>query len=96
MGLKNIKVPTKAHVMYNIERQIPRDLAGRFRECNARFGSRQLVTYHLRRQRSVAKALANDMQLIAAPDDLSRELPTPLAHSAAPRVQVVDHQAHSH
>jgi hypothetical protein len=86
MRLKNIKVPPEAGIMNNIERQIPRDLAGRFRECYARFDSRQLVTNHLRRQRSVAKPLANDMQLVAASDDLGRELPTPLAHSAPPRV----------
>ena len=68
MWLKNIKVPPEAGVMNNIERQIPRDLAGRFRECAVRFGPRYRVTRHVRRQRSVAKALADHMQLIAAPN----------------------------
>jgi hypothetical protein len=56
----------------------------------SRFRPRNRMAGNLWLQRFVAEPLANDMKLVPALDECRNELPTPLAPSAALRIQIVE------
>src|SRR5690349_9523003 len=67
--LKNIEVPTQTRVVNHIQRKILRNLTRCFRKHESRFCSRHGVTGHAWRQRTIAEALTDHMQLVAALND---------------------------
>src|SRR3954468_22493092 len=96
MRLEDIESFAQPGVVNNIGIQAIHNRGGSCCEFDSRPRPSNGVARNVRRQRRLTKALANDMQFIALFSDGCNELPGPVTHSTAARIQVVDYEGDSH
>ena len=96
MRLKNIEMPADAGIVNDVWAEATQQLGCLLGKCNAPVRAIDSMPRNLRRQRLFAKPLGDNMQIEAPAGRGVHKLPTPLAHAAAPAVEVVDHDGDSH
>jgi len=96
MRLEDIELCAQASVVNNVRIQCVHNLGGNGREFDSRSRPRDGMAREVLREGRVPETLADDVQVVPLVGDGRNELRAPLAHSAAARIQVVDHEGDAH
>ena len=95
MRLQNITVPAGPHVVDDVEVEFPQSSFGRRRPGKPRTMRRNSVLDD-RLQQIVCETGGDDVDFIAASEQIVAELRRPLLDATAPRIVVIQNQADSH